>query len=74
MTSKLFDLYFLYRYEAALILKKSCLEELSLGEVLQILNMVIGVKKWINHHQSGWQPITITLAETKTDVVTETGA
>ncbi|PON43219.1 Meiosis arrest female protein [Parasponia andersonii] len=61
------------RYEAALILRKSCLEELSLGEVLQILNMIIGMKKWINHHQSGWQPITITLPEAKTDTVSETG-
>ncbi|XP_024018153.1 uncharacterized protein LOC21397034 [Morus notabilis] len=62
------------RYEAALVLKKSCLEELSLGEVLQVLNMIINMKKWITHHQSGWQPITITLAETKPDVGTETGA
>lgn len=52
------------RYEAALVLRKSCLEELSLGEVLRVLNMVINMKKWITHHQSGWQPITITLAET----------
>ncbi|XP_062084510.1 uncharacterized protein LOC133790763 [Humulus lupulus] len=62
------------KYEAALILRKSCLEELSLGEALQVLNLIIGVKKWINHHHSGWQPITIALAETKSDIVTETGA
>ncbi|XP_059440338.1 uncharacterized protein LOC132172785 isoform X2 [Corylus avellana] len=61
------------RYEAALTLKKSCLEELALGDVLQILNMVIAVKKWIIHHHSGWQPISITLAETKADNGFETG-
>ncbi|KAL9430523.1 hypothetical protein AB3S75_025834 [Citrus x aurantiifolia] len=55
------------RYEAALILKNSCLPELALGEILKILNMVITPKKWIIHHQSGWQPVTITLAEYKSD-------
>ncbi|KAM1299337.1 hypothetical protein ACFX1Q_000797 [Malus domestica] len=49
------------RYEAAIILRKACSEELALGSVLQILNMVVSMKKWIIHHQSGWQPITITL-------------
>lgn len=62
------------RYEAALSLKKACLKELALGEVLQILNMVIGMKKWIVHQLSGWQPITITLAETKSESTTETEA
>ncbi|KAK2649798.1 hypothetical protein Ddye_017287 [Dipteronia dyeriana] len=62
------------RYEAAMSLKKDCLEELALGEVLQILNMVIGMKKWIVHHHSGWQPITITLAETKSETTTGTEA
>lgn len=57
----------LNRYEAALILKNSCLPELALGEILKILNMVITPKKWIIHHQSGWQPVTITLAEYKSD-------
>ncbi|KAE8671241.1 germin-like protein 5-1 [Hibiscus syriacus] len=51
------------RYEAASALRKACLEEFALGDVLQILNMIIAMKKWI-HHQSGWQPITITLPET----------
>lgn len=64
----------LYRYEAALSLKKACLKELALGEVLQILNMAIGMRKWIVHHHSGWQPITITLAETKSENTTETDA
>ncbi|GMI98926.1 hypothetical protein like AT3G62200 [Hibiscus trionum] len=49
------------RYEAALALRKACLEEFALGDVLQILNMIIAMKKWIIHHQSGWQPITVTL-------------
>ncbi|XP_015570591.1 uncharacterized protein LOC8274957 [Ricinus communis] len=51
------------RYEAATIIKSMCLKELALGNILQILNMVIALKKWIIHHQSGWQPLTITLAE-----------
>ncbi|WCJ26849.1 hypothetical protein M5689_008636 [Euphorbia peplus] len=56
------------RYEAASVLKKLCLKELALGNVLQILNMVIAVKKWIINHQSGWQPLTITLAEANNDL------
>ncbi|XP_028786552.1 uncharacterized protein LOC114742460 isoform X2 [Neltuma alba] len=55
------------RYEASLILRKECLKELMLGEVLQILNMIITVKKWIIIHRSGWQPITITLNESGDD-------
>ncbi|KAF5743842.1 hypothetical protein HS088_TW08G00430 [Tripterygium wilfordii] len=54
------------RYEAALVLRKACLEERALGEVLMILNMVIAIKKWIIHNPSGWQPIVITLSETDT--------
>ncbi|XP_057963148.1 uncharacterized protein LOC131154410 [Malania oleifera] len=55
------------RYEAGIILKNACLKELALGDVLQILNMVIGLKKWIMHHPLGWQPIKITLAESNSD-------
>ncbi|XP_031280745.1 uncharacterized protein LOC116139202 [Pistacia vera] len=62
------------RYEAALSLKTACLEELALGDVLQILNMVITMKKWIVHHHSGWLPITITLPETKSETGSETSA
>ncbi|GAV82469.1 NYN domain-containing protein/OHA domain-containing protein [Cephalotus follicularis] len=62
------------RYEAALALRKACLSELALGDILQILNMVIGMKKWIVHHQSGWQPISITLPEPKIEVGTGTNA
>ncbi|KAL2513908.1 uncharacterized protein Fot_27879 [Forsythia ovata] len=52
------------RYEAATVLKKMCLQELALGEILQILHMVINVKKWILHnYQSGWQPIKVILTE-----------
>ncbi|WCJ22625.1 hypothetical protein M5689_004706 [Euphorbia peplus] len=51
------------RYEAALILKKACLEGHVLGDVLQILNMIILLKKWIIQNHSGWQPIAITLED-----------
>ncbi|KAK6915723.1 NYN domain, MARF1-type [Dillenia turbinata] len=51
------------RYEAGTILKNKCLKDLALGDVLQILNMIITTKKWIIHHHSGWQPVKITLAE-----------
>ena len=63
----------LCRYDAALTLRKGCLEGgFALGEILQIVNMVIA-RKWIIHHHSGWQPITINLPETKTDIGIETG-
>nr|DAD38439.1 TPA_asm: hypothetical protein HUJ06_009080 [Nelumbo nucifera] len=45
---------------------------LALGDILKILNMVITNKRWIITHHSGWQPITITLPETNTDVGTRT--
>ncbi|KAK4339781.1 hypothetical protein RND71_041243 [Anisodus tanguticus] len=51
------------RFEAATVIKKMCLKELALGEILQILHMVINMKKWLVQPQSGWQPIKITLAE-----------
>ncbi|KAL6504963.1 hypothetical protein OROGR_024780 [Orobanche gracilis] len=53
------------KYEAALILKNSCLKAMPLGEVLRILNMMITMKKWIKIANLGWQPITIDLLETK---------
>ncbi|GMI66700.1 hypothetical protein like AT3G62200 [Hibiscus trionum] len=62
------------RYEAALALKKACLEEFALGDALQILNMVVAMKKWIINHQSGWQPITVTLPETITETDAGTAA
>ncbi|MED6205831.1 hypothetical protein PIB30_021297 [Stylosanthes scabra] len=49
------------RYEASLVLRRSCMEEEVLGNVLKILEMIISVKKWIIHNHSGWQPITIAL-------------
>lgn len=55
------------RYEAATIIKNLCLKDRSLGEILQILYMAINTKKWIIHHQFGWQPINITLAGTNPD-------
>ncbi|KAM7280846.1 hypothetical protein ACFE04_007980 [Oxalis oulophora] len=51
------------RYEAGTIVKNICLKEYTLGNILQILNMVISSKKWIVHDQSGWQPLNITLNE-----------
>lgn len=54
------------RYEAALILKRACLQEFTLGDVFRILNMIITSKRWIVHHHTGWQPVTITLAEYNT--------
>ncbi|KAA8549025.1 hypothetical protein F0562_000709 [Nyssa sinensis] len=62
------------RYEAALIMRNAYLRELALGDVLQILNMIITVKRWIIPHQSGWQPITISLTETNTETGTGIGA
>lgn len=52
---------FTHRYEAALILREACMAELSVGHVLQILNMVCTVKRWIVPHNTGWQPVSITL-------------
>ncbi|RVW28864.1 hypothetical protein CK203_094880 [Vitis vinifera] len=55
------------KYEAAIILKNMCLKDRALGDVIQILNMVISAKKWITHLQSGWQPVNISLPESNTD-------
>ncbi|KAL8208864.1 hypothetical protein R6Q57_008276 [Mikania cordata] len=52
------------RYEAATIIRKKCLKKAALGDVIQILHLAISGKKWINHHPSGWQPVSITLRET----------
>ncbi|KAL2345579.1 hypothetical protein Fmac_006864 [Flemingia macrophylla] len=51
------------KYEAGIVIKNMCFKDLALGDVLQILNMLITHKKWIVHHQSGWQPLNITLPE-----------
>ncbi|CAK7340431.1 unnamed protein product [Dovyalis caffra] len=51
------------RYEAGTIIKSMCLREHALGDILQILNMAIGYKKWIITHQSGWKPLKIVLAD-----------
>jgi hypothetical protein len=68
--SSSFDL--IYRYEAAQVLKKECLKEFTLGDILQILNITATTKKWITHHQTGWKPITISLAaETTNETATE---
>lgn len=71
MVYSVFTFIFLYvfiRYEASLVLRRSCLGELVLGDVLKILEIIITVKKWIIiHPQSGWQPITISLSEIEDD-------
>ena len=53
-----------------MILKSMCFKELALGDVLQILNIIITMERWILHLQSAWQLITITVAESNTDVGT----
>lgn len=50
---------FIGRYQAATILKKSCLQQHALGDVLQILQIIIVRKKWLLPHSSGWQPLSI---------------
>ncbi|RZC88208.1 hypothetical protein C5167_016008 [Papaver somniferum] len=56
------------RYEAATVLKNECLKDLVLGQIIQILTMLINVKRWIiTHASSGWQPVSITLKETSAD-------
>lgn len=55
------------RYEAATIIKNMCLKGMALGDILHILHLAINIKKWILHHQSGWQPVSISLGETSLD-------
>ncbi|KAK7259031.1 hypothetical protein RIF29_24625 [Crotalaria pallida] len=55
------------KYEAGIVIKNMCLKNLALGDILQILNMLMTQKKWIVHHQSGWQPLNITLPESNPD-------
>ncbi|KAK9054840.1 hypothetical protein SSX86_025919 [Deinandra increscens subsp. villosa] len=55
------------RYEAATIIKNSCLKDTALGDILQILHLATSGKKWIIHHPSGWQPVSITLPETNSE-------
>ncbi|KNA19581.1 hypothetical protein SOVF_059810 isoform A [Spinacia oleracea] len=51
-------------YEAALILRNSCLQNLTLGKVIRLMNLLITKKQWIKIPTSGWQPLTIALTET----------
>ncbi|MCL7043157.1 hypothetical protein MKW94_008846 [Papaver nudicaule] len=55
------------RYEAATVLKKECLKDLVLGQIIHILNMVINFKRWIVTGSTGWPPISITLKEINAD-------
>ncbi|PUZ73115.1 hypothetical protein GQ55_2G449000 [Panicum hallii var. hallii] len=49
------------RYQAATILKKTCLKHLALAEILQVLNIIINKKKWFVPHSSGWQPLSFNI-------------
>lgn len=49
------------RYEAATIMKEMCLQDLFLGDVIRILQLIITVKKWIKHLTLGWHPLSIEL-------------
>uniref|UniRef100_A0A0D9X1Z0 NYN domain-containing protein n=1 Tax=Leersia perrieri TaxID=77586 RepID=A0A0D9X1Z0_9ORYZ len=49
------------KYLAAIILKNQCLKHLALGEVLQILYIIINTKKWFVPHSSGWQPLSFNI-------------
>ncbi|NP_001347399.1 hypothetical protein Zm00014a_000721 [Zea mays] len=59
------------RYQAATMLKKTCLKHLSLAEVLQVLNIIINTKKWFVPHSSGWQPLSFNIIVA--DATTATG-
>ncbi|CAL9068195.1 uncharacterized protein LOC103970413 [Musa acuminata AAA Group] len=60
------------RYQAAIIVRNSCLNHLVLGEILQILHVTVSVKRWITPHPSGWQPLSFHLPDT--DNNTDAGA
>lgn len=63
----------IYSYEAAQLLKKECLKEYTIGDIVQILNITSTSKKWITYHQTGWKPVAINLAaETTNKTATET--
>ncbi|XP_020254371.1 uncharacterized protein LOC109831463 [Asparagus officinalis] len=49
------------RYHAATVLKKECLEHLPLGDILQILHVIVQAKNWIVPGFHGWQPLAFTL-------------
>ncbi|RLN19825.1 uncharacterized protein C2845_PM02G25090 [Panicum miliaceum] len=55
------------RYQAAMILKRSCLQHCALSNILQVLHIIIVRKKWIVPHSSGWQPLSI---NTTADIAT----
>jgi hypothetical protein len=55
------------KYEAGIVIKNMCLKDLALGDVLQILNILIQHKKWIVHQQAGWQPLSLTLPGSNSD-------
>ena len=63
----------LCRYEAALLLRDSCLKDTSLGNATQILNILINSKRWIKPHTSGWQPVKVTLTQSNGTTSNETG-
>ena len=44
-------------------MKKKCLQQHSLGDVLLLLDLMITVKKWLLPHPSGWKPVKILLPD-----------
>ncbi|KAJ0978672.1 hypothetical protein J5N97_014146 [Dioscorea zingiberensis] len=62
------------RYHAAIALKKTCLKHLVLGDVLQILHVVVNVKKWIIPHSSSWQPLSLILPATGSSELSATNS
>uniref|UniRef100_A0A0A9ABU2 OST-HTH associated domain-containing protein n=1 Tax=Arundo donax TaxID=35708 RepID=A0A0A9ABU2_ARUDO len=59
------------RYQAAMILKRSCLQHYAFGDVLQVLHIAIVRKKWLAPHSSGWQPLSLntTAVSVTTDAI-----
>eukprot|EP01018_Ginkgo_biloba_P013481 Gb_11975 [translate_table: standard] len=51
------------RYHAALILKSSCLKKFALGEIIHMLQLAINLRRWLRPHNSGWQPLSVTLGQ-----------
>jgi hypothetical protein len=56
-----------HRYQAATLLKKLCLKNLALAEVLQVLNIIINTKTWLVPHSSGWQPLSLNAVDPTTN-------
>ncbi|XP_047322598.1 meiosis regulator and mRNA stability factor 1-like [Impatiens glandulifera] len=62
------------KYEAATIIKRLCVKDLVLGEILHIVHIMVHGKKWITHNPSGWQPVNIQLEENSQKAPDKEGA